>query len=61
MKSGKVLVAALAVREQLAKWPEQHERARGWFPQPVASRLVEEPDLARLILRFKPADAEVQR
>lgn len=41
----KVSVYPLAVRRQLADWPERHERAQTWLSPEDAALLVDEPDL----------------
>lgn len=48
----KVTVFPLAVRRQLADWPERHERAQLWMPAEDAALLVDEPELSALILEF---------
>lgn len=42
------------VKSLAKKYPESRERRRRWVSRKKAARLVEEPDLARLILDFKP-------
>ena len=45
-------VFPLRVTVERDKWRERGERYRGWFPYRDAAQLVEEPDLASLILAF---------
>ncbi len=53
----KVAVYALAVRRQLADWPERHERAQIWLSAEDAAMLVDEPELGALILDFAQSRA----
>ncbi|WP_246518625.1 NUDIX hydrolase [Ancylobacter lacus] len=46
----KVAVYPLLVRRQLADWPERHERVQRWLSPDDAALLVDEPDLASVIL-----------
>ncbi len=46
----RVTVYPLLVRRQLADWPERHERVQKWLAPDDAARLVDEPDLAGVIL-----------
>lgn len=48
----KVSVYPLAVRRQLADWPERHERAQTWLSAEDAALLVDEPELGAIILDF---------
>lgn len=48
----RVTVYPLAVKRQLAEWPERHERAHRWLAPDEAALLVDEPDLGSLILDF---------
>jgi 8-oxo-dGTP pyrophosphatase MutT (NUDIX family) len=50
-----VYVHALEVSEQLADWPERHERETEWFSREAAAEAVAEPDLRNLILSFAPS------
>ncbi len=47
-----VTVFALAVADIHDDWPEKKERTRIWVDLHAASEMVEEPDLAALILSF---------
>ncbi|HSI40264.1 MAG TPA: NUDIX hydrolase [Xanthobacteraceae bacterium] len=60
----KVAVYPLEVRRELADWPERNQRYRRWLVADDAALLVDEPELAALILAFAgrlqsaaPADA----
>ncbi|MCK0209682.1 NUDIX hydrolase [Starkeya koreensis] len=53
----KVSVYPLAVRRQLADWPERHERAQLWVAPDEAALLLDEPDLGALILEFAQSPA----
>lgn len=46
-------VYPLLVRELADKWKERGQRRRQWFAPEQAARLVQEEDLARLLLRFE--------
>lgn len=52
-----VEVYPMDVLEELADWPEAAERDRRWFEGAQASSLVDEPELADIILRFSAASA----
>ena len=45
-----VEVFPLRVKADLQEWPEREERVTGWFSPEVAASLVEEPELAALLL-----------
>jgi NTP pyrophosphohydrolases including oxidative damage repair enzymes len=47
-----VTVIPLEVAEEKEKWPERKVRRKQWFSPQEAARMVEEKDLARLILSF---------
>ena len=47
-----VNVYPLLVTREAADWPERGERERRWFPAREAAGLVEEPELAVIILSF---------
>lgn len=57
-KQGKLpcVVALYAVQvERLSRrFPERHERKRRWFNLKDAARVIEEPELAQLLLHFRP-------
>lgn len=53
----KVSVYALAVRRQLADWPERHERAQAWLPAEDAALLIDEPELGAILLDFAQSRA----
>jgi hypothetical protein len=42
----------MKVEQQLADWPERHERTLRWFPPLEAAALVAEPELAKMIRRI---------
>jgi 8-oxo-dGTP pyrophosphatase MutT (NUDIX family) len=44
-----VTVYRLEVTEELATWPQCHQRKRSWFTMPEAAAVVEEPELQALI------------
>ena len=44
-----VSVFLLAVEEQKARWPEQHQRQRAWFTANLAAQRVSEPGLKKMI------------
>jgi len=46
----RVEVYRLMVEEELDRWPEMEERKRRWFRPKKAAKLVDEADLAKLIL-----------
>jgi 8-oxo-dGTP pyrophosphatase MutT (NUDIX family) len=50
-----VRVFPLEVTEVAAKWREKRQRRRKWVSPREASRMVNEPDLGKLIARFRPA------
>jgi 8-oxo-dGTP pyrophosphatase MutT (NUDIX family) len=45
-------VYPLMVERQLKRWPEQGQRSLGWFSAANAASLVDEGELARLIVAF---------
>ncbi|MEA3029141.1 MAG: uncharacterized protein QOJ53_95 [Sphingomonadales bacterium] len=47
-----VTVYPLLVTREADRWPERGERERRWFPAEEAAGLVEEPELAVIILSF---------
>lgn len=47
-----ILVHALAVKRELAKWPEDDERERRWFALEEAAESVDSQELRQLILEF---------
>jgi hypothetical protein len=47
------MVHPLAVKEEMATWPEQSRRIRQWFTRDKAADVVEPPELARLIRAFR--------
>lgn len=49
-----VMLYPVAVRELAKKYPENGQRRRRWMSRKKAAKLVDEPDLARLILDFNP-------
>ncbi|MCK0207140.1 NUDIX hydrolase [Starkeya koreensis] len=51
-----VAVFPLAATRQLDDWPERNERAHLWLSAPDAALLVDEPELASLILGFAASD-----
>jgi 8-oxo-dGTP pyrophosphatase MutT (NUDIX family) len=53
-KHVRVDVFPLAVTEELADWPEAHERQRRWFSPQEAADAVREPQLADLIRGWAP-------
>ncbi|MDQ0348174.1 NUDIX hydrolase [Ancylobacter vacuolatus] len=53
----KVAVYPLAVRRQLADWPERHERAQTWISAEDAALLIDEPELGAIILDFSQSRA----
>lgn len=48
------LLYALKVQSVAKKFPEAAERRRRWVSRKKAAKLVDEPDLAQLILNFDP-------
>ncbi len=48
-----VQVFPLAFVEQVADWPERHQRDTRWFPLDRAAAAVDEPDLKALIMAFR--------
>ena len=52
------MVYALKVREMTDDYPEAHERKRKWMRPKKAAAMVDEPDLAHLILNFAPAQVK---
>lgn len=53
----KVSVYPLAVRRQLADWPERHERAQVWLPAEDAALLIDEPELGAIMVDFAQSRA----
>lgn len=51
-----VAVFPLAATRQLDDWPERHERAHLWLSPQDAALLIDEPELASLILGFAASD-----
>lgn len=51
-KRCEVPVFPLEVTQISEKWPERKERKRRWFSPAEAARIVDEPDLAELIVGF---------
>jgi 8-oxo-dGTP pyrophosphatase MutT (NUDIX family) len=49
-----VRLFALAVTEEVADWPEAHERQRRWFDRAEAADAVQEPELKALLAAFQP-------
>lgn len=49
-----VAVFPMRVETELDDWPEASQRERQWFGRKKASRLVESPELARMIKDFDP-------
>lgn len=54
-----VLVYPLEVRKVAEKWKERRQRTRKWVTPAEASRMVNEPDLCRLIASFGAAHGRV--
>ena len=54
-----VLVYPLEVRKVAEKWKERRQRTRKWVSPSEASRMVNEPDLCRLILSFGAAQGKL--
>lgn len=58
-----VKVYLLAVRETLGDWEESNKRGRAWLPPADAAALIDEPELAALVLslagRSEPAMRDV--
>jgi len=50
----RVDVYPLEVVEELADWPEAHERERRWLAQGDAAEAVREPELKMVIVGFRP-------
>lgn len=44
----------IRVKKLSTTYPEQSERRRKWFSRKKAAKLVDEPELANMILRFDP-------
>ena len=58
MRNGSTLlcrvdVFPLRVSRQRKNWPEKHQRTTKWFPCSKAARLVDEPELTKLIKGFE--------
>lgn len=49
-----VAVFPLAVRKIHPDWPEKSERTRRWLAPRKAAKMVQEPELARILLEFDP-------
>ncbi len=49
-----VEIFPFSVTDQLAEWPERHQRETRWFPLAQAATAVDEPELKRVIARFQP-------
>ena len=49
------LIYPVRVTEMRDDFPEAAERSRRWTPPSEAARLVDEPELQRLLLSFRPA------
>ena len=54
----RVDVFPLRVARQRKNWPEKHQRTTQWFPRRKAARLVDEPELAKLIRGFEKLAAK---
>ncbi|EKF44024.1 NUDIX hydrolase [Nitratireductor indicus] len=54
-----VAIIPLRVTRELNKWPERKKRTRRWFSARDAARLVDEPDLAEMLLRFADNPREI--
>lgn len=54
-----VAIVPMRVKRQLSEWPERKKRRRQWYAPRTAARLVNEPDLAELILRFADNPREI--
>ena len=54
-----VMLYPIAVKELTKKYPETGQRRRRWVSRKKAAKLVEEPDLALLILGFDPRPGPV--
>lgn len=50
----RVLVFPLEVKAEKSNWPERAERERFWTSPAEASRMVDEPELRRILARFAP-------
>ncbi len=50
-----VAVFPLEVRKQRSGYPEKADRRRKWLPRKKAAKLVDDPELANIILGFDPA------
>ena len=46
-------VFPFAFNDQVEHWPEQHERTTAWFTLADAAAAVDEPDLRKIIGRFR--------
>lgn len=49
-----VALYAVQVNRLLRRFPERNERKRRWFTLKDAARVVEEPELAQLLIHFRP-------
>ncbi|MEO0916894.1 MAG: NUDIX hydrolase [Pseudomonadota bacterium] len=49
-----VAVFPMRVRKSLVDYPEKSERRRKWFGRKKAAKVVNEPELANIILHFDP-------
>lgn len=54
-----VAVFSLHVARESQRWPEKKERRRRWFRPGDAARLVDEPDLAEIIVQFGDNPREI--
>ncbi len=52
----KVKVFLMTVERELTTWPEQDQRERAWYSPVEAAAAVDEPELAKLILRYGQAE-----
>lgn len=48
------VVYPMKVKKVLGRWPERNERKRKWLSRKKAAALVSNPELAAIILNFKP-------
>ena len=49
-----VAMFPIRVKKLSTSYPEQAQRRRKWFSRKKAAKLVDEPELANMILRFDP-------
>ena len=52
----KVVLFPLRVEMELDEYKEKAERERRWFACDEAAKLVDEPNLAKLIAGFRPSE-----